>query len=387
MRVLPRRSRRGAARLAPIFARLDKGRTFGHEPQARHNRPSTSACAFAGTEVARARREIGEADEFPRDRSSAAGALMPDGRHRARRVRAARPGLRGVCPRARAIARASATVAVILAVNNSLAERSPGSGPSAQRSRWLAPLASGRSVGAFALSEEHAGTDAARRARDATAWLPFEPGQRIVGRQRRGGRRHDRLRRSVGRAGTAGRTPSSCDGLRASAAGRAAFARRARAHVHGPRFEACASLRSTARHPGRASDCALGAKADAWPLPRRRSAWGRRSTALTAKRRRAFGQPIATPSRPVDARGHGDRARRRMLTSSGIREGLGVSPSKPRWRSYAPRGGIARVQAIRFWRRPAIAAVRASTPVPTRHATGSGARPGASMIIANVLGA
>ena len=58
----------------------------------------------------------------------------------------------------------SATVGAILAVNNSLvAELIAGFGSPAQRDRWLRPLASGTSVGAFALSEQDAGTDAANQ--------------------------------------------------------------------------------------------------------------------------------------------------------------------------------------------------------------------------------
>jgi len=63
-----------------------------------------------------------------------------------------------------AIARASATVAVSLAVNNSLvAEVIHRFGSDAQRDRWLRPLATGAMLGAFALSERDAGTDAANQ--------------------------------------------------------------------------------------------------------------------------------------------------------------------------------------------------------------------------------
>jgi butyryl-CoA dehydrogenase len=63
-----------------------------------------------------------------------------------------------------AVARASATVAVIAAVNNSLvAEPLAKFGTDEQKHAWLSPLATGRSVGAFALSEESAGTDAANQ--------------------------------------------------------------------------------------------------------------------------------------------------------------------------------------------------------------------------------
>jgi butyryl-CoA dehydrogenase len=63
-----------------------------------------------------------------------------------------------------ALATASAVVAVIAAVNNSLvAEPLAQFGSDAQRERWLHPLASGEALGAFALSEEHAGSDAANQ--------------------------------------------------------------------------------------------------------------------------------------------------------------------------------------------------------------------------------
>jgi butyryl-CoA dehydrogenase len=63
-----------------------------------------------------------------------------------------------------AIARASATVAVSLSVTNSLvAELIAHAGRDEQRERWLRPLAKGAAIGAFALSEPNAGTDAANQ--------------------------------------------------------------------------------------------------------------------------------------------------------------------------------------------------------------------------------
>ena len=63
-----------------------------------------------------------------------------------------------------ALARASAVVAVIAAVNNSLvAEPLARFGSDSQKETWLRRLASGQSLGAFALSEEHAGSDAANQ--------------------------------------------------------------------------------------------------------------------------------------------------------------------------------------------------------------------------------
>jgi butyryl-CoA dehydrogenase len=63
-----------------------------------------------------------------------------------------------------AIAKASAVVAVIVAVNNSLvAEPLAEFGSDAQKQTWLRRLATGEAIGAFALSEEAAGSDAANQ--------------------------------------------------------------------------------------------------------------------------------------------------------------------------------------------------------------------------------
>jgi len=79
------------------------------------------------------------------------------------------------------IARASATVAVSLSVTNSLvAEVIAHAGRDQQRERWLRPLATGDAVGAFALSEPDAGTDAANQ---QTAAVRSGDGYRIRGRK------------------------------------------------------------------------------------------------------------------------------------------------------------------------------------------------------------
>ena len=63
-----------------------------------------------------------------------------------------------------AISSVSAVLAVIAAVNNSLvAEPIAEFGTAAQKDLWLRRLASGQAIGAFALSEEHAGSDAANQ--------------------------------------------------------------------------------------------------------------------------------------------------------------------------------------------------------------------------------
>src|SRR4029077_19962878 len=77
-----------------------------------------------------------------------------------------------------AIARASATVAVSLSVTNSLvAELIAHAGRDEQRERWLRPLATGGAIGAFALSEPNAGTDAANQ---QTRAVKSEAGYRIT---------------------------------------------------------------------------------------------------------------------------------------------------------------------------------------------------------------
>ena len=63
-----------------------------------------------------------------------------------------------------AVSFGSATLAVILSVNNSLvAEPIRDHGTAAQKDRWLRALATGRAIGAFALSEATAGSDAANQ--------------------------------------------------------------------------------------------------------------------------------------------------------------------------------------------------------------------------------
>jgi butyryl-CoA dehydrogenase len=79
------------------------------------------------------------------------------------------------------IGRASATVATSLAVTNSLvAELVEHAGTDGQRDRWLRILTRGDTVGAFALSEAGAGTDAANQQTTATT---VNGGYRLVGRK------------------------------------------------------------------------------------------------------------------------------------------------------------------------------------------------------------
>src|SRR5204862_47807 len=80
-----------------------------------------------------------------------------------------------------AIARASATVAAALVVHNSLvAELVAHVGRAKQKEQYLRRLTSGEVIGAFALSEAEAGTDAANQ---QTRALRTDSGYRISGRK------------------------------------------------------------------------------------------------------------------------------------------------------------------------------------------------------------
>lgn len=120
--------------------------------------------AFAADEIAPHAAEVDEQGVFPREQVRAA----------------ARQGLMGVtiaqdrggagldyvsyALAVEALAGASAVLAVIAAVNNSLvAEPIAQFGTDAQKQAWLTRLAAGEALGAFALSEEHAGSDAANQ--------------------------------------------------------------------------------------------------------------------------------------------------------------------------------------------------------------------------------
>src|SRR5204863_2085615 len=80
-----------------------------------------------------------------------------------------------------AIARASATVAVSLSVTNCLvAELIAHAGRAPHKEQWLRRLAAGEAIGAFALSEPDAGTDAANQ---KTKAVRTGSGYRITGRK------------------------------------------------------------------------------------------------------------------------------------------------------------------------------------------------------------
>ena len=79
------------------------------------------------------------------------------------------------------VARASATVAASLVVTNSLvAEVIAHAGSDPQKDQWLRALAAGEAIGAFALSEPDAGTDAANQ---QTTAVRSGDGYRIRGRK------------------------------------------------------------------------------------------------------------------------------------------------------------------------------------------------------------
>ena len=80
-----------------------------------------------------------------------------------------------------ALAKRSSVLAVIAAVNNSLvAEPIAEFGTDAQKRMWLSRLANGDAIGAFALSEEDAGSDAANQ---QTVARPENGGYVITGRK------------------------------------------------------------------------------------------------------------------------------------------------------------------------------------------------------------
>ena len=124
---------------------------------------------FADTAVKPRAAEIDESDQFPRDLVAQAADLglmgvtvPPEWGGAGRDYVSYSVGIE-------AVATASATLAVILAVNNSLvAEVLARFGSEPQKQRWLRALSSGQALGAFALSEENAGTDAANQETTAT---------------------------------------------------------------------------------------------------------------------------------------------------------------------------------------------------------------------------
>jgi butyryl-CoA dehydrogenase len=129
-----------------------------------------TARAFARDRVAPAAAAIDESGEYPRALVAEAAALGLMGVTIPKTAGGAGRDYVTYALSMEAISQASATLAVILSVNNSLvAEPILEYGSPAQRERWLRPLASGEVIGAFALSEANAGSDAANQ--EATARL------------------------------------------------------------------------------------------------------------------------------------------------------------------------------------------------------------------------
>jgi butyryl-CoA dehydrogenase len=119
---------------------------------------------FARETVAPAAAGIDESGEFPRALVGEAAKLGLMGVTIPREYGGAGRDYVSYAVALEALARASAVIAVITAVNNSLvAEPIAGFGTDAQKARWLRRLATGEALGAFALSEEQAGSDAANQ--------------------------------------------------------------------------------------------------------------------------------------------------------------------------------------------------------------------------------
>jgi butyryl-CoA dehydrogenase len=139
------------------------------EPTSDQHAFQQSVEEFARERVAPAAAEIDERNEFPRELVNELGRRGLLGVTVAREWGGGGRDYVSYALAIEALARASATVAVIATVNNSLvAEVIEAFGTDDQRERWLRPLASGHALGAFALSEEDAGTDAANQATRVT---------------------------------------------------------------------------------------------------------------------------------------------------------------------------------------------------------------------------
>jgi butyryl-CoA dehydrogenase len=120
--------------------------------------------AFVRDRVAPAAARIDETGAFPRDLIGEAATLSLAGLTIPEQFGGGGHDTVTYAMAMEAVSFGSATLAVILSVNNSLvAEPIRDHGTSAQQDRWLRPLATGRAIGAFALSEAQAGSDAANQ--------------------------------------------------------------------------------------------------------------------------------------------------------------------------------------------------------------------------------
>lgn len=123
-----------------------------------------SVRAFSRDRVAPAASRIDETGEYPRALVAEAASLGLMGVTIPKESGGAGRDYVTYALAIEAVSQGSAALAVILSVNNSLvSEPLREFGSDAQRERWLAPLASGRAIGAFALSEADAGSDAANQ--------------------------------------------------------------------------------------------------------------------------------------------------------------------------------------------------------------------------------
>jgi butyryl-CoA dehydrogenase len=119
---------------------------------------------FASERVAPQAAAIDETNAFPRDLVREAAALGLMGLTIDKRHGGAGLDYVSYALAIEALATASSVVAVIAAVNNSLvAEPVARFGTDEQKQTWLGRLARGEAIGAFALSEQDAGSDAANQ--------------------------------------------------------------------------------------------------------------------------------------------------------------------------------------------------------------------------------
>ena len=120
--------------------------------------------AFAAESVAARAAAIDESNQFPRDIVAAMASRGLLGVTIPREQGGAGRDYVSYALALEALAHASAVVSVIASVNNSLvAEPIARFGSDSQKQTWLRRLASGEMLGAFALSEEQAGSDAANQ--------------------------------------------------------------------------------------------------------------------------------------------------------------------------------------------------------------------------------
>jgi len=120
--------------------------------------------AFAAERIAPQAAAIDESNAFPLDLVREAAALGLMGLTIDKSYGGAGRDYVSYALAVEALANASSVVAVVVAVNNSLvAEPLARFGTDEQKQTWLARLASGDAIGAFALSEADAGSDAANQ--------------------------------------------------------------------------------------------------------------------------------------------------------------------------------------------------------------------------------